>query len=130
MNVPADLRYSKEHEWISLAAADGIGTVGISDHAQEELGDVVFVDLPEVGSTCEKDGSVASLESVKAVSEIYSPVSGEIIEINETLADTPETLNADPYSGGWIYKIRLSDTSELDQLMSAEDYTKFVEEES
>jgi len=128
MNVPADLRYSKEHEWI--AVADGVGTVGITDHAQEELGDVVFVELPEVGSTCEKDGSVASLESVKAVSEVYSPVSGEIVESNEALADAPETLNEDPYSGGWIYKIRLSDASELDELMIAEEYTKFAAEES
>ena len=128
MNVPAGLGYSKEHEWI--AVVDGVGTVGITDHAQEELGDVVFVELPEVGSTCEKDGSVASLESVKAVSEVYSPVAGEIVEANEALADAPETLNEDPYSGGWIYKIRLSATTELDQLMNAEEYTKFVAEES
>lgn len=128
MKVPEDLRYSREHEWISVT--DGIGTIGITDYAQEELGDVVFVELPETGSSFQKDGSIASLESVKAVSEVYSPVSGEVTEVNQALEDSPELINDEPYRKGWIARIKLSDEKELDDLMNAEEYREFVEEES
>ena len=119
--IPAELKYIASHEWIR-DEGDGIVTVGITDFAQESLGDVVFIELPEVGSEVNKDDSIAVVESVKAASDIYSPVSGEIVEINEELVDAPEQANEEPYDGAWFFKIKLSEESEMEALLSAEDY--------
>jgi glycine cleavage system H protein len=121
----AKLYFSEEHEWISVEG--GVGTVGITEYAQEQLGDVVFVELPEVGAAIEKGDDVAVVESVKAASEVYSPVSGEVVEINQDLADAPGQVNQSAEGDGWFFKIRLSDESELDDLMNREDYDAFVE---
>ncbi len=128
MNAPDDLLYSKEHEWI--LNENDVATLGITDHAQKELGDVVFVDLPEVGATFDANDAFGSVESVKAVSEVYLPVSGEVVETNESLLDAPEKINDSPYEEGWIIRIRLGDPSELEALMSSQEYSKYVEEES
>src|SRR5262249_1241895 len=121
---PENFRYTKEHEWVSV---DGdLGTVGISDHAQSELGDIVYVDLPKVGTKLDQGKSLGSVESVKAVSDIYSPVSGEVVEINTELADHPEKLNADPHGAAWLVQIRLSDPGQLQSLMSAAEYQSYV----
>ena len=125
MAVPEDLQYTKSHEWVR--AEDGTVTIGITDHAQEELGDVVFVELPEVGDTMEAGDSFGTVESVKAVSDLYTPVGGEVIEANSSLEDAPEKINDDPYGEGWIVKLR---TSEEADLLSPEEYEKLVEEES
>jgi glycine cleavage system H protein len=117
--------YSKEHEWITV---DGTtGTVGITQHAQEQLGDIVFVEVIKKNETVEKNDDVAVVESVKAASDIFSPVSGVIIEANELLEDAPENINSDPLENGWIFKIMISDLSDLDDLMDLESYTQFVE---
>jgi glycine cleavage system H protein len=121
---PENYRYTKEHEWV-LVDGDA-GTIGITDHAQQELGDIVYVDLPKVGSRIEAGKSLGSVESVKAVSDIYSPVSGEITEINESLADAPEKLNTDPHGDAWLVKVRLGNPTEVQQLMSAADYESYV----
>ncbi|WP_150304630.1 glycine cleavage system protein GcvH [Pseudomonas saliphila] len=120
-NIPADLRYAASHEWSRLEA-DGTITVGITDHAQDLLGDVVFVELPEVGRTVTAGEECAVVESVKAASDIYAPVSGEVIAFNEALGDTPELVNSEPYAGAWFFKIKPTDSSELDKLMDAEAY--------
>lgn len=125
---PDNLKYASSHEWVRLDD-DGIATVGISDHAQEALGDIVFVELPEPGSTIIAKDEVAVVESVKAASDIYSPVSGEIVGINEELVDAPETVNSVPYDGGWFYKIKISDEQELDELMDADAYAEHCEDE-
>lgn len=117
--------YSEAHEWI--AVDNGVGTVGITDYAQSQLGDVVFVDLPEVGQAVEKDGDAAVVESVKAASEVYAPVTGEVVEVNAALADTPELVNAEAESGAWFMKIKLSDVSELEGLMDAAAYKAFCD---
>jgi len=124
MSVPQDLRYTKSHEWVRTE--DGVATVGITDHAQEELGDVVFVELPESGATFEAGDSFGVVESVKAVSDLYTPVGGEVVEINSTLEDAPEKVNEDPYGEGWIIKLRISGEGDL---LSATDYEKVLEEE-
>ncbi len=121
---PENFRYTKEHEWV-LAEGD-TGTVGITDHAQQELGDIVYVDLPKVGSQVEAGKSLGSVESVKAVSDIYSPVSGEVVEINQTLADAPETLNTDPHGAAWLVRIKLSGPADVQNLMSAADYLSYI----
>ena len=122
--VPDNLRYTKDHEWIRV---DGdTATVGITDHAQQELGDIVFVELPKVGAKLEQSASFGSVESVKAVSDVYSPVAGEVTEVNSALADAPEKVNADPYGAGWIMKLRLRDAQQVSGLMSAADYTQYV----
>jgi len=121
---PADYKYSSEHEWVSPAEG-GIVTLGITDFAQSELGDVVYVDLPEVGTTVAAGDNVAAVESVKAASDIFSPVSGEVTEVNEALDGEPGTVNADAFGTGWICKIKLSAPGELDGLMDAEAYTEF-----
>ncbi|MGO9258593.1 MAG: glycine cleavage system protein GcvH [Bryobacteraceae bacterium] len=121
---PENLRYTKEHEW--LLVEGGIGTVGITDHAQEELGDIVYVDLPRVGTHLTQASPLGSVESVKAVSEIYSPASGEVTEINAALADAPEKLNEDPYGAGWLVKLKLSDSAQAASLMTAADYEAYV----
>ena len=122
--IPADYKYSSEHEWVS-PVVDGIVTLGITDHAQSELGDVVYVDLPAVGDIFNKDDSIAAVESVKAASDVYTPVSGEVVEVNEVLDAEPATVNADANGAGWICKVRLSDPSELDELMDAAAYEEF-----
>jgi|TARA_B110000438_G_scaffold302086_1_gene358711 glycine cleavage system H protein len=127
-NFPDNLKYASTHEWI-LINEDGTATVGISDHAQEALGDIVFVELPESGTSVNAKDEVAVVESVKAASDIYSPVSGDIISVNKDLTDAPETVNSVPYDGGWFYKIRLINDLELDELMDAEAYADHVEEE-
>lgn len=124
MSYPENFRYTKEHEWI-LVEGDA-GTVGITDHAQKELGDIVYVDLPKVGATVEAGKPLGSVESVKAVSDIYSPVSGEVTAVNELLTSAPEKLNADPHGEAWLVKIRLSNPSELDGLMTAADYQAYL----
>ena len=127
-NIPEDNRYAKSHEYIHVEG--DVGTIGISDYAQKELGDVVFVELPQVGSQLELGDELGSIESVKAVSELFSPVTGEVIEVNEALAEKPELVNTDPYGDGWMVRIRLSAADEADELMNAEEYDEFVEKES
>jgi glycine cleavage system H protein len=127
MAYPADFKYTKEHEWISVDGAKG--TVGITDYAQSSLGDIVFVDLPKVGTPVKAGEIFGSVESVKAVSDLYSPVTGTVTEINETLKDAPETINTDA-NATWMIKVDLSDVAELDKLLSAADYEKFVSEET
>jgi len=119
--VPGDLKYTKSHEWVRLEE-DGTATVGISDHAQAALGDLVFVDAPEVGTALSAGDACAVVESVKAASDVYSPVAGEVIEANEQLADSPELVNQEPYAGGWLMKLKLTDVSALDTLMDAATY--------
>jgi glycine cleavage system H protein len=121
---PSNLHYTKEHEWVRVE--QDIGVVGITDHAQKELGDIVYVDLPKVGSTVEQGKSLGSVESVKAVSDIYAPVSGEVIEVNDELATAPEKLNEDPHGAAWLVKIRLSKPDQVMQLLSAADYQAYV----
>jgi glycine cleavage system H protein len=121
---PENFRYTKEHEWV--AAVGDAGTIGITDHAQQELGDIVYVDLPKVGTHIEQGKSLGSVESVKAVSDVYSPVSGEVTEINQTLAEKPETLNSDPHGAAWLVKIRLSAPAELAGLMGAAEYQAYI----
>lgn len=122
-DTPSELKYTKSHEWVR-DEGDGIVTVGITDHAQELLGDLVFVELPELGASLAREAECGVVESVKAASDIYSPLSGEIAEINEALADAPETLNSDPYGDGWIFKLRLSDPAEMSELLAAESYAE------
>jgi glycine cleavage system H protein len=124
MSYPENLKYTKEHEWV-LVEGD-TGTIGITDHAQNELGDIVFVDLPKVGATITKGTTFGSVESVKAVSDIYAPVSGEVLAINDALGAAPEKLNADPHGAAWLIKIKLSQPSEIGQLLSAADYEKYL----
>ena len=122
------LKFADSHEWVK-DNGDGTVTIGISEHAQEMLGDVVFVDLPETEDEVEAGESFSLVESVKAASDIYAPISGEIVEINEELEDSPELINEEPYEGGWIVKVKLSDPSELDDLKDAEEYLSSIEEE-
>lgn len=128
MSIPSNYLFTPSHEWV-LDNGDGSITLGISDHAQELLGDVVFVELPEVGSEVESGEEFSLVESVKAASDIYSPVSGEVLAVNEALSDEPETLNSEPYDGGWIVKIKLSDSSELSKLLNADAYAATIAEE-
>ncbi len=126
--TPEDSKYAKSHEYVHMEGE--VGTVGITDYAQKELGDVVFVELPQVGTQLEAGDELGSIESVKAVSELFAPVSGEVVEINEALAEKPELVNTDPYGDGWMIRIRISDTTELDDLMNAEEYEEYCETES
>ena len=125
---PDNLRYTKEHEWVRVEG--DTGTVGITFHAQKELGDIVYIDLPKLGSQAEKGVSFGSVESVKAVSEIFAPVSGEVIAINELLANEPEKLNEDPHDAAWLVKIKLTDAGETRDLMTAAEYQSYVGAES
>src|SRR6202050_195677 len=127
MAYPATYRYTKEHEWIE--AEGKIGKVGITDYAQSTLGDIVFVDLPKVGATIEKGKVFGSVESVKAVSDLYSPVTGTVVEVNEELATAPEKINTDAH-GAWMLKVKITDPSQVDELLSAADYEKYVKEET
>lgn len=121
---PENYRYTKEHEWISVVNDTGI--IGITSHAQQELGDVVYVDLPKPGAPVEQHKAFGSVESVKAVSDIYSPVSGEVIEVNEALAAAPEKLNADPHGDAWLIKVRLNNKAEVDGLLTAAEYQAYI----
>jgi glycine cleavage system H protein len=128
MSYPNSYRYSKEHEWISVT--DDYAVVGITQFAQTELGEIVYVELPEVGTVVVQGEEIGSLESVKAVAEVYSPVSGEIIEINEILADTPEMVNENPHESGWLVKIRLSNQAEVSDLLTPDQYVAYLAEET
>lgn len=126
MSYPEELKYTKEHEWLR-DNGDGTATIGITDFAQSELGDIVFVELEEAGETYNQDDVFGTIEAVKTVSDLYMPVSGEVIELNEALADDPETVNEDPYGKGWLIKILLSDASELEALLSADAYQEIID---
>jgi glycine cleavage system H protein len=121
---PDNLNYTKEHEWVRVEGDTGV--IGITDHAQKELGDIVYVDLPKVGASAERGKTLGSVESVKAVSDVYAPVSGEVTEVNELLATAPEKLNEDPQGAAWLVKIKLSNPEEIKQLLSAADYQTYV----
>lgn len=120
-DIPGNLRYAKTHEWIRLDD-DGTATVGITDHAQDAMGDLVYVQLPEVGEIKTAGDETGVVESVKAASDIYSPVDGEVIEVNSTLEDTPELVNEDPYERGWLFKLRVNDAAQIDSLLTADQY--------
>lgn len=124
MKYPENLRYTKEHEWVLVE--NGTGTIGITHHAQHELGDVVFVELPKKGARIKKGDTVGSVESVKAVSDIYSPISGEVVEVNELLSQHPEKLNEDPHGEAWMAKVKMSSPEEINDLMTAADYQTYV----
>lgn len=125
-DVPGDLLYTEEHEYLKKADEAGVYYVGVTDYAQGELGDVVFVELPEVGAKFNRMETFGTVEAVKAVSDLFSPVSGEVLEVNSALGNDPAIVNSDPYGQGWMVKIRLSDESELDQLLGAEEYNKHI----
>lgn len=127
MEYPTDLKYSAEHEWVQVE--DKIATVGITDYAQHELGDVVYVELPAVGDRVAKDDPFGIVESVKTVSDVFAPVSGTVVEVNDALPEGPEIVNEDPYGDAWMVRIEMSDPSELEDLMDAKAYEKYVEEE-
>jgi glycine cleavage system H protein len=127
MAVPAELRYSKEHEWVRVEG--GIAAVGITDHAQDQLGDLVYLDLPKVGTAVRQSEKLGEIESVKAVSDLVSPVSGEVAERNEEAIKSPELVNQDPYGRGWLVKVTLSDESEVDGLLTAEQYEELIAKE-
>src|SRR3972149_4025635 len=127
MKIPADLRYSKEHEWVRL---DGdTGAVGVTDYAQDQLGDIVYLDLPAAGASGTQPGKEGEIESVKAVSDLFSPVSGEVVEVNQEAIDSPELVNSDPYGRGWLIKVRLSDAGQLDTLLAADAYDELITRE-
>ena len=125
---PDELKYATTHEWVSIDD-DGVATIGISDHAQDALGDIVFVELPEIGSEVSARDEVAVVESVKAASDIYSPLTGEIVEINEALLDAPETVNTSPYENGWFFKLKPGNEAELDDLVDADTYADLCDDE-
>ncbi len=125
---PEPYRYTKEHEWVALE--DDAATIGITAHAQEQLGDIVYVELPKVGSKLRASQSFGTVESVKAVSDLYAPMSGEVIEVNEALVDAPETINQEPHEAGWLVRIRVADKNELSNLMTADQYQEYVAAES
>ena len=122
----SEVKYSKEHEWIKLEG--DVGTIGITQHATEMLGDIVFVELPDVGTAVEKDGNAGVVESTKAASDVYTPVSGEVVENNRAIVDDPAKINSDPENGAWFFKLKIKDKSELDSLMNKEEYDKFAKE--
>ncbi|MBQ7222167.1 MAG: glycine cleavage system protein GcvH [Bacteroidales bacterium] len=124
MNIPANLKYTEEHEWVSVDG--GIATVGITDFAQSELGDIVFVDIPTLGETLSQKEKFGDIEAVKTVAEVFMPVSGEILEVNEDLENSPELVNSDPYGAGWMVKVKMSDPAELNTLLSDSDYKAII----
>jgi len=127
VNIPTDLRYSSEHEWVR---ADGdIATIGVTDYAQDQLGDIVYLDLPAAGATLKQMEKMGEIESVKAVSDLFSPVSGEVLEVNQDAVDSPELVNAEPYGRGWLLKVRMIDATEVDGLLSAEAYDELITRE-
>jgi glycine cleavage system H protein len=127
-NIPSELKYATSHEWVRNEGESTV-TVGITEHAQELLGDMVFVELPDVGDTISTGDDVAVAESVKAASDIYAPISGEVIEVNEDLEDSPELVNSDAYGDGWLFKVKLDDEAELDALLDAEGYANSIDED-
>jgi glycine cleavage system H protein len=127
MEAPPGLKYSKEHEWV--AAEETVATIGITDHAQEQLGEIVYIELPSIGEKVSKDDPFGVVESVKAVSDIYAPVSGTVLEVNEDLAESPEVVNEDPYGDGWLIKVRVSDPADFDDLMDNEEYEQMIARE-
>ena len=127
-NIPSELRYATSHEWVRNEG-NGIVTVGITEHAQDLLGDMVFVELPEVGDSVSTGDDVAVAESVKAASDIYAPVTGEVVEVNEDLEDSPELVNSDPYGDGWLFKVKADDISEVESLLDADGYAESIEDE-
>lgn len=127
MELPEGLKYSKEHEWVLVE--DHVAIIGITEYAQQELGDIVYVELPEIGEKIVKDDPFGAVESVKAVSDIYAPVSGTVIEVNDALPDSPETINHDPYGDGWMIKVEMSDKDDLKDLMSAEEYAEYLDQQ-
>ena len=128
MNIPKDLKYTSEHEWLRVEGE--IGVVGITDYAQSELTDIVFVEFKvEKGDKISKGDVIATIEAVKTVADVYSPISGEVLEVNEDLTNAPDTLNKDPYGGGWLAKIKIENPSEIDELLGPEDYEKLIKEE-
>jgi glycine cleavage system H protein len=127
-NTPEELSYSKDHEWVRVKGSEA--TVGITDHAQHQLGDVVYVELPKVGDKFEASEPFGSVESVKAVSEVYMPVGGEVVAVNESLNDSPEAVNTDPYGDGWMIRIRVTNPAEVDGLLSAAEYEDYIKEEA
>lgn len=124
MNIPSDLKYTKDHEWVKIAG--DIATVGITDFAQRELGDIVYVDVNTLGEQVEKESVFGTVEAVKTVSDLFMPLSGEVLEVNKDIDSAPESVNADPYGKGWMIKIKLSNPSEVDGLLSADDYKKLI----
>ena len=127
MEFPEGLKYSKEHEWVLVE--DKVAIIGITEFAQHELGDVVYVELPEVGEKVVKDDPFGAVESVKAVSDVFAPVGGTVVEINDTLPENPETINDDPYGDGWMIKVEMTDKDDLKDLMSAEEYAEYIEQQ-
>ena len=126
--IPSELKYSKEHEWVQIDD-EGNALVGITDHAQELLGDMVYVELPEVGDTLAVGDESGVVESVKAASDVYAPISGEILEVNEDLADAPETVNSDPYTNGWLFKMSVGNEGDLEDLLTADEYAELIADE-
>jgi glycine cleavage system H protein len=124
MNIPENLKYTKEHEW--LRVEDETGTIGVTDYAQGELGDVVFVELPKVGLKFKQNDSIGTIEAVKTVADIYAPISGEVLEVNSALSDSPDLINNDPYGKGWMLKVRINQLDEIDSLMNTDDYKKHI----
>ncbi len=124
MNIPGELKYTKEHEWIRLEG--DVATIGITDYAQGELGDVVFVELPAAGDAVKENDTFGTIEAVKAVADLYSPLDGEVVEVNEALEDAPDTVNNDPYGDGWMVKVKVADGAAVDHLLSAEEYQKHI----
>ncbi|MEK7341177.1 MAG: glycine cleavage system protein GcvH [Candidatus Binatota bacterium] len=127
MELPEGIKYSKEHEWVLVE--DHVAIIGITEYAQQELGDIVYVELPEIGEKIVKDDPLGAVESVKAVSDVYAPVSGTVIEVNDALPDSPETINDDPYGDGWMIKVEMSDKDDLKDLMSAEEYAEYLDQQ-
>ena len=127
METPTELQYSKEHEWVRVE--DGVGALGITDYAQDQLGDIVYLDLPAVGASIAQFEKLGEIESVKAVSDLFSPVNGEVVEVNQEAVDTPELVNSEPYGRGWLVKLRLSEPAQMDGLLSAEAYDELITRE-
>jgi glycine cleavage system H protein len=127
MEAPPGLKYSKEHEWV--ATEESVATIGITDHAQEQLGEIVYIELPSVGEKVSKDDPFGVVESVKAVSDIYAPVSGTVVEVNEDLPESPEVVNEDPYGDGWLIKVKVSDPADFEDLMDNDEYSELVARE-
>jgi len=124
LNIPENLKYTKDHEWVKLDGDTVL--IGITDFAQGELGDIIFVEFPSIGQTLKKDDPFGTIEAVKTVADLFAPISGEVLEINDELEDTPETINTDPYENGWLVKISISDKSEIDSLMSLDEYKEMI----
>jgi glycine cleavage system H protein len=127
IEIPEDLKYTDEHEWAKIE--DDLVVIGITDYAQDALGEIVYIELPSEGDEITKGDSFGGVESTKSVSDLYAPVSGEVVEVNESLLDSPETINEDPYGDGWLIKVKMHDSDELDELMDIEQYSEFIEKE-